>query len=129
MAGNVGCWVITMNNSTRCQVPKKRFAFFMLFLAGWTFLTACGAGGRSDDDTKPTEILPTAQVRIGLLPTVTPEPKTATPQPQATETSPPTLQVQAWPTLDEEQYLLSLIDGMIDKIERRLNSTNTEIRP
>lgn len=101
----------------------------MLFLTGWALLTACGAGGPLEDNTKPTEILPTAQVRIGLLPTVTPEPKTATLQPEATETAPPTLQVQAWPTLDEEQYLLSLIDGMIDKIERRLNNTNTEIRP
>lgn len=100
----------------------------MFFLAGWVFLAACGAGGGSDD-AKPTETLPTAQVRIGLLPTATPEPKTATPQPKSTETPLPTPQVQAWPTLDQEQYLLGLIDGMIDKIERRLNSTNTEIKP
>lgn len=107
---------------------KKSLVFLTLLLAGWAFLTACGSGGQADD-AKPTATLPAPQVRVGLLPTFTPAPEEATPLPGATGTPPPAPQVQAWPTLDEEQYLLGLIDGMIEKIERRLNNTNTDIKP
>lgn len=99
----------------------------MLFLAGGLALTACGSGGDSGE-AESTATLPAPQVRVGLLPTFTPAPEEATPQPESTGT-PPAPQVQAWPTLDEEAYLLGLIDGMIEKIERRLNNTNTDIKP
>ncbi len=111
-------------------VSKRNLVVLALLLVGWFALTSCGAGGPNVDVT-PTATLPAPQVRIGLLPTVTPEPEIAAPLQESTETpSPaPQPQVQAWPTLDEEAYLLGLIDGMIEKIERRLNNTNTEIKP
>lgn len=107
---------------------KKILVFFGLSLLGWAFLTACGSGGDSSE-AESTATLPAPQVRVGLLPTFTPASEEATPSPESTGTPPPTLQAQAWPTLDEEAYLLGLIDGMIEKIERRLNNTNTEIKP
>ncbi len=107
---------------------KKSHLLLALFLAGCLVLAACGSGGDSGE-AEATATLPGPQVRVGLLPTFTPAPEEATPLPEFTGTPPPAPQVQAWPTLDEEAYLLGLIDGMIEKIERRLNSTNTEIKP
>jgi hypothetical protein len=100
----------------------------MLFLAGWVFLTACGSGGDSGQ-AESTATLPAPQVRVGLLPTFTPEPEEVTPQPASTGTPPPAPQVQAWPTLDEGEYRMGLVEGLMNDIERRLNSTNTEIKP
>jgi len=106
----------------------RNLAFLAFFLTGWLCLAACGSGG-STDDAKSAVTLPAPQVRVELLPTATPAPETSTPQPEASESPTAAPQVQAWPTLDEEQYLLNLIDGMIEKIERRLNNTDTEIKP
>lgn len=107
---------------------KKGLIFSVLLLVGGLILTACGSG--SDvSEAQATATLPAPQVRVGLLPTFTPAPQEATPPPESTGTPSPDPQVQAWPTLDEEAYLLGLIDGMIEKIERRLNNTDTDIRP
>lgn len=107
---------------------KKSLIFLVFFLVGGLVLAACGSGGDSGE-VEATATLPGPQVRVGLLPTFTPAPEEATPLPESTGTPPPAQQVQAWPTLDEEAYLLGLIDGMIEKIERRLNNTNTDIKP
>lgn len=111
-------------------MSKRNLVVLALLLIGWFALTSCGSGG-SNVDVTSTATLPAPQVRIGLLPTTTPEPEISAPLQESTETPSPALQpqVQAWPTLDEEQYLLGLIDSMMDKIERRLNNTNTEIKP
>ncbi|PWH11865.1 MAG: hypothetical protein DDG60_16120 [Anaerolineae bacterium] len=109
-------------------MSKAPLLFFLIVLVALLALTACGA----DADVRqaqPTNTLPPPQVRVGLLPTFTPQPVTPTPSPDVTVTLTAAPQVQAWPTLDEEQYLLTLIDSMIEKIERRLNNTNTDIRP
>lgn len=107
---------------------KKSLIFLMFFLTGGLVLAACGSGGDSGE-VEATATLPGPQVRVGLLPTFTPAPEEATPQPESTVALTPAPQAQAWPTLDEEAYLLGLIDGMIEKIERRLNNTNTDIKP
>ncbi len=107
---------------------KKNLLLGMFFVVGGLILAACGSGSDSSE-AQATATLPAPQVRVGLLPTFTPAPKQAIPLPEITVTPPPTPQVQAWPTLDEEAYLLGLIDGMIEKIEQRLNNTNTDIRP
>ncbi|MCS6993908.1 MAG: hypothetical protein N2117_03455 [Anaerolineales bacterium] len=107
------------------QKPSFFLALGLVLLA---LLSACGGNGDARE-AQPSATLPPPQVRVGLLPTFTPEPATLTPVPEASGTPTPAPQVQAWPTLDEEQYLLNLIDSMIEKIERRLNNTNTDIRP
>lgn len=102
---------------------------FATLIACLALLAACGSGSDSDE-TDLTVPLPTAQVNISLLPSATPEPDTPVSiHETATQAAQPAPQVQAWPTLDEEQYLLDSIDGSIDKIERRLNSINTELKP
>jgi hypothetical protein len=94
-------------------------------------LAACGSGGDNSDASQPSGTLPAPQVRVETLPSSTPEPvvPAATEAVVAPTTVPPTVEVQAWPTLDEEQYLVDQIEKGFDDINSRLNGTNTDIRP
>ena len=92
-------------------------------------LTACGSGSNSDT-SQPTGTLPAPQVRIEVQPSATPLPPdlAATETASATEVQ-PTAVVQALPTLDEEQYYQDQIEGLLNKIETNLNTTDTNIKP
>ncbi len=121
--GGAGCWAIGIRRPALVEIPL------------WPGAGAALAAGverlrRGEERVpSPTPTLPAPQVRVGLAAHLHPEPATPTPPPDATGTRFPAPQVQAWPTLDEEQYLWSLIDNLVEKIERRLNNTNTEICP
>jgi hypothetical protein len=100
----------------------RALALFALF----ALLAAC----QNDQSADAYPTLPLPQVRSEKLPTatatLTPDP--ATPgliQPTATTAS----QVQAWPTLDDESYLILQIDALLDKMERKLNSVDTRLKP
>ena len=94
-------------------------------------LTACGSGSDSDQ-AQPSATLPAPGVRVETLPSATPEPLLPTSTPEPGVTIEPTFQVQAWPTMTDEQYeqyLLDLVEGTLNDIENRLNNTDTNIKP
>lgn len=103
----------------------KKLIVVSAFLVLGGLLSACQGGNGT-----PYPTLPLPSVREEQLPTATPS---NTPEPVTPELPTPTatgeLQVQAWPTLDEEQYWISQIDALLDKIERELNSTDTRLKP
>ncbi len=91
-------------------------------------MTACAP----DENPKPTEpapVLPAPQVWITSVPatpTATPDLAIAL---DGTPTAAAAEPIQAWPTADEEQYLLDQIDGLIGKIDRILRGADTNIKP
>ncbi len=103
----------------------KKLIVVSVFLVLGGLLSACQGGNNT-----PYPTLPFPSVREEQLPTATPS---NTPEPVTPEAPTPTatseLQVQAWPTLDEEEYWISQIDALLDKIERELNSTDTRLKP
>jgi hypothetical protein len=107
---------------------KKTFLWILLFTVA-LLATACGPGQNSDQET-PSATLAPPQVRVTTMPpelSATPDLTAAamesTPTPAAAS------QVQAWPTVDDEQFLLSQIDGLLDKIDRNLRNTDTDLKP
>jgi hypothetical protein len=96
-----------------------------IFCLALMLVTACSPEKKQ---VSPTATLPPPQVRIvrmtstPIIPTL--EPVVAESTPTATQE-----QVQAWPTTDDEQFLLDQIDGLINKIDQTLNNTDTKINP
>lgn len=104
---------------------KKLFLALLLLVFG-LLLTACQ---ENSSGAYPT--LPVPKVRVEILPTAT-----ATEVPEEEETPvplTPTAAVQAevlaWPTLDEEAYLVGQLDALFNKMERMLNSADTRLKP
>ncbi len=93
-------------------------------------LTACQ--NKPEEPADPQASLPPPQVRVGKIPTATAT-TTATPEPEGTPTPTATatvqVQVQVWPTLDAEAYWAGEIEALISRIERRLNSVDTRLKP
>lgn len=93
-------------------------------------LAACQ--NNPEEPADPQTSLPPPQVRVGKIPTATAT-TTATPQPEGAPTPTPTattqIQAQAWPTLDAEAYWQGEIEALISRIERRLNSVDTRLKP
>jgi hypothetical protein len=110
-------------------VKKLLFASTLLGLL-FLMLTACQ--NKPDETADPQDSLPPPQVRVGKIPTATPT-ATATPEPEGTPTPEPTattqVQIQVWPTLDAEAYWQGEIETLISRIERRLNSVDTRLKP
>ncbi len=109
----------------------RKFWLLMLVALLLLALTACGSGS---DLTKvePAATLPAPGVRVETLPSATPEPLLATSTPEPEVTLEPTVQVQAWPTMTDEeyeQYLLDLVSGTLNDLENRLNNTDTDVKP
>jgi hypothetical protein len=103
---------------------KKLFLALLLLVFG-LFLTACQ---ENSSGAYPT--LPVPNVRVEILPTATATeiPEEETPVP-LTPTVATQAEVQAWPTLDEEEYLVSQLDALFNKMERMLNSADTRLKP
>lgn len=103
----------------------KNLFLALVFLVVGVLLAAC-QGERAD--SYPT--LPVPNVRVEKLPTATATDvlEVETPAP-VTPTTIAQAQVQAWPTLDEEEYLLSQLDALFNKMERELNSADTRLKP
>jgi hypothetical protein len=104
----------------------KNLMLVSAVLVALALLSAC----QNDQSANPYPTLPLPQVRSEKLPTATPTntPEPVTPdalQPAATTAS----QLQAWPTLDDESYLILQIDALLDKMERELNSVDTRLKP
>lgn len=104
---------------------KKLFLALLLLVFG-LLLTAC-----QENSGTPYPTLPGPNVRVGILPTAT-----ATEAPEEEETPAPLTptaaaqaEVQAWPTLDEEEYLVNQLDALFNKMERMLNSADTRLKP
>ncbi len=100
--------------------------FLVLFLLFFgAFLTAC-----QENSGTPYPTLPGPNVRVGILPTATASeiPEEETPAP-VTPTAAVQAEVQAWPTLDEEEYLVNQLDALFNKMERMLNSADTRLKP
>ncbi|MCG2786061.1 MAG: hypothetical protein L6461_13240 [Anaerolineae bacterium] len=98
---------------------------FILLLG---LLTAC-QDGQNNNLGYPT--LPFPNVRVEQIPTatVTNTPEAPTPDPNTPTVAAAGVQVQAWPTLDDEEYWISQIDALLDKMERELNSVDTRLKP
>lgn len=94
----------------------------------FALLAACQGG--QDDGTSAYPTLPFPKVKVEKMPaaTATDVTEEATPSP-LTPTVTAELQAQAWPTLDEEDYLLSQLDALFNKMENELNSTDTRLKP
>lgn len=95
---------------------------------GVCLLAAC-AGGGTGRVTATAAPLPPPQVYVENIPspTLVPPTEAVMPEPAATATETP--QILAWPTLDEEEYLVTLIEKLLDEIDRRLRSTDTQLNP
>jgi hypothetical protein len=106
----------------------KNLILLLAFIALFTLLTACQ--DEQSDGVKAYPTLPIPNVRVEQLPTATATdvPEVATPDP-VVPTATIELQVQAWPTLDEEEYWLNQVDALLDELERNLNSTDTRLKP
>gem|GEM_PF-1849625 len=104
----------------------KNLYLALLLLVFGIFLTACQENSGA---AYPT--LPVPNVRVEVIPTAT-----ATEVPEEDETPAPLTptvvvqaEVQAWPTLDEEEYLVNQLDALFNKMERMLNSADTRLKP
>ena len=104
-----------------------------LILAGallGLLLLLAGCQGEPSD-TEHGVSLPLPQVRVDKLPTATPT-ETSIPEPEILETSTPTAipqaQVQPLPTRDDEAFWLAEIQTLLDRIERRLNALDRDLR-
>jgi hypothetical protein len=108
-------------------MKKTLWKLFCVVMVG-VLMAACAPGGNKKPEN-PSPTLPSPRVWITRLPPV----PSATPDLALALDSTPTASVsepiQAWPTADEEQYLMDQIDGLIGKIDRILSSTDTNIKP
>lgn len=104
---------------------KKLFLALLLLVFG-LFLTACQ---ENSSGAYPT--LPVPNVRVETLPTATATevPEEAETPVSLTPTAAVQAEVQAWPTLDEEAYLVGQLDALFNKMERMLNSADTRLKP
>jgi hypothetical protein len=104
----------------------KRLFLVMLLLLANLSLAACQDKGQTAQEIT----LPAPQIRVEQLPSATPSLEPVSPTPEVTlGPSPVPQQVQAWPTVDEEAWLISQIDALLAKVERELNSTDTRLKP
>lgn len=97
-----------------------------LVLAGSLLLAGCGAPA-PQPTARPTRAHPQVDVyTLTPSPTATPAPTDAvTPTPTATATL---TYLEALPTLDDEEYLLIIIDGLFGDINQRLDSTDLQFK-
>ena len=104
----------------------KNFMLVWVLFALFALLTAC----QNDQSANPYPTLPLPQARAEKLPTAMP---TNTLEPATPDliqlTATTAIQVQAWPTLDDEEYLIIQLDALFDKMERALNSVDTRLKP
>lgn len=114
-----------MLTTGKAGIVKNLFLALLVIVVG-LFLTACQ---ENNGAAYPT--LPVPNVRIEVIPTAT-----ATEVPEEDETPAPLTptvvvqaEVQAWPTLDEEEYLVNQLDALFNKMERMLNSADTRLKP
>lgn len=109
----------------------RKFLLLVLVILTLLALTACGSGSDSSK-VESAATLPAPGVRVETLPSATPELLLATSTPEPEVTLEPTVQVQAWPTMTDEeyeQYLLDLVGSTLDDLENRLNNTDTNVKP
>lgn len=106
----------------------KNFILVSVFILLLVLLSAC-QDGQNNNSGYPT--LPFPNVRVEQIPTatVTNTPEAPTPDPNTPTAAAAGVQAQAWPTLDDEEYWISQIDALLDKMEQELNSVDTRLKP
>lgn len=101
----------------------KKFLFLALMIFGLLTAAGCSAGNTEQGEKRTAANMPLPQVRVVPMPTATPAPTgTPTQAPPASATA-PQLQYYIEPTPDEDA-IASEIQGLMDEIDRKLQSMN-----
>jgi hypothetical protein len=104
---------------------ERKAKFWILVIVVAALCTACSTDNSSgqEDATKPPP-----QVRVGILPSLTPPPSPIPTETVIAPTLEPTAQVFFW-TPPSSDDLANQIDSLMNEIDQGLKSQNTTIKP